>query len=250
MISINSKLYFKCLLKLYLKNKKPVQIIKPVDILTEERPFIAGKIKRSEINMKCYGKSYLRHEECPRCELAAYCREAADLPLMVMHPGRALEWDNRTPETPPEADEPTPGSEVYSRADLLEVIGFMASLDFSTLDFLRAKLADPEISFTKLAKQRDISRQAVHKFIRDRCLRNPELAIVMQNRGQKIESNLKKSFMEEVCRIRRKTRARKSNKPKAASNSSKKLICSIRSFDLSKMNILSGGSIWKNASAD
>lgn len=200
--------------------------------------------------MKCYGKSYRKQEECPRCELALYCREAADLPLMTMHPGRAVEWDSRAPEAESHEHNPETGSDVYSRADLLEVIGFMASLDLSTLDFLRAKLADPEISFTKLAKQRNISRQAVHKFIRDRCLRNPELAIVMQNRGQKIESNLKKSFMEEVCRIRRKTRARRSNKPKAASNSSKKLICSIRSFDLSKMSILSGGCIWKNASAD
>ncbi len=200
--------------------------------------------------MKCYGKSYRKHEECSGCELAAHCRDAADLPLMTMHPGRAAEWDNRAPESQSQDPESDPGNDVYSRADLLEVIGFMASLDLSTLDFLRAKLADPEISFTKLAKQRNISRQAVHKFIRDRCLRNPELAIVMQNRGQKIESNLKKSFMEEVCRIRRKTRARKSNKPKAALNSSKKLICSIRSFDLSKMSILNGGSIWKNACAD
>ncbi|MGE4563743.1 MAG: hypothetical protein AB7F32_02645 [Victivallaceae bacterium] len=169
---------------------------------------------------------------------------------MTMHPGRAIEWDNRAPEAESHEEAAENGSEVYSRADLLEVIGFMASLDLSTLDFLRAKLADPEISFTKLAKQRNISRQAVHKFIRDRCLRNPELAIVMQNRGQKIETNLKKSFMEEVCRIRRKTRARRSNKPNADSNSSKKLIYSIRSFDLSKMSILSGGGIWKNASAD
>lgn len=200
--------------------------------------------------MKCYGKSYRKHDECPQCELIEYCRDAADLPLMTMHPGRTLEYEGRSLEAPESDCEGQNGKEQYTRSDLLEVIGFMASLDFSTVDFLRAKLADPEISFTKLAKQRNISRQAVHKFIRDRCLRNPELAIVMQNRGQKTEHNLKKTFMEEVCRIRRKTRARKSNKPKADLSSSKRLICSIRSFDLSKMSILSGGSILKSVSAD
>ena len=134
----------------------------------------------------------------------------------------------------------------YTRQDLLEVIGFMVRLDLSTLEFLDEKIAHPEFGYADLARRRNITRQAVHKFIRQRCRKIPELESVL------LKSSLKKNhpttFMEEVCKIRRKVRTKPSSKPKTDLNSLRRLTCSIQNLDLSGMSMFNGGSIWKNAS--
>lgn len=200
--------------------------------------------------MDCYGRNFGRRAECPKCKLGSHCRLAADPPLLSMHPPAGadftllneLEAEKSSAE---KADGDRP-EERYSRADLLEVIGFMMALDATTLEFLDAKLGDPDVSFSKLARRRNVSRQAVHKFIREKCEKIPELAAVMRNRSQRKKNHSTPSFMEEVCLIRKKVRERRSKQPKAASTCSKSLTCWNRSFDLSNMSMIKGEAIWRN----
>lgn len=56
----------------------------------------------------------------------------------------------------------------YSRADLLEVITFMAALDIRSLALIADKLKDPDLNLSDLAGKRGISRQAVHKLVKQR----------------------------------------------------------------------------------
>lgn len=70
----------------------------------------------------------------------------------------------------------------YTRADLLEVIGFMASLDPTSLELIDQKLADPTLNLSKLALRRGVSRQAMHKMITRRLKSIPELEAVLTYR--------------------------------------------------------------------
>ncbi len=199
--------------------------------------------------MDCYGRLFGRKEECKSCELTGYCAAAADPQLLSLHPPRLDEQLALEREDPRAGDgdagEEEELRESFSRQELLEVIAFMTVLDESTLELLREKLGDPELSYAKLARRRKVTRQAVHKFIRDRCRKIPELDVVMRNREQRNENNLKRPFMEAVCKIRKKTHAKRSKRRRTGSNSLKNLTCSIQSFDLSKMSILRGANIWR-----
>jgi predicted DNA-binding protein YlxM (UPF0122 family) len=202
--------------------------------------------------MKCYGRYYNRLQECRKCRYGKFCEEATDVPLLPRErSAQADSVEDLTDNSPlPSEMEPdicrNTEERRYSRQELLEVIGFMVRLDLSTLEFLDEKIAHPEFGYADLARKRNISRQAVHKFIRQRCQKIPELESVL------LKSSLKKNhpttFMEEVCKIRKKVRATPSPKPKADLRSLRKLTCSIRSLDLSGMSMFSGGSIWPNAS--
>ncbi|MDD5698836.1 MAG: hypothetical protein PHH77_09500 [Victivallaceae bacterium] len=149
--------------------------------------------------------------------------------LMVAHPAAAdapeLETDTR----------------LYSRTDLLEVIGFLLALDTQTLEMLDSKIGNPGISFSEMARQRGVSRQAIHKFIKKKCAQIPELNIILRNNSQKRKSTT--SFMEEVCRIKRQMSGKKLKRQKADSKFSRKLICWNRNLDLSGMNIFKGSNI-------
>ncbi len=202
--------------------------------------------------MRCYGRCYNRLQECRKCRYRKFCAEAADVPLLPREHSEpedaGEEFADETP-LPFEADtasEQDLAEKRYTRQDLLEVIGFMVRLDLSTLEFLDEKIAHPEFGYADLARRRNITRQAVHKFIRQRCRKIPELEAVL------LKSSLKKNhpttFMEEVCRIRKKVRTKPSSKPKADLKSLRRLTCSIQSLDLSGMSMFSGGSIWKNGS--
>jgi len=135
--------------------------------------------------------------------------------------------------------------QLYSRNDLLEVIGFLLALDTQTLDMLDSKIGNPGISFSEIARKRGVSRQAVHKFIKKKCAQIPELSIILQNNSQK--RKISKKFMEEVCRIKKQTSEKRLKKQKVNLRSSKKLICWNPSLDLSKMSIFKGSSITRNA---
>ena len=199
--------------------------------------------------MKCYGRWYGRLQSCGDCRYRKFCAEAGDPPLILRE--RSIRADtvddlpdpSPTPDAPPESP---PEERRYTRQELLEVIGFMVRLDVSTLQFLEEKFGHPEFGYADLARRRNISRQAVHKFIRQRCRKIPELeAVLLKSSLCKIQPT---TFMEAVCKIRRKLRGTPSKKPKASLNSLKRLTCSIRSLDLSKTSMFSGGSIWKSGS--
>lgn len=47
-----------------------------------------ARIPKGVGEMKCYGKAYGKRTECNDCECAKWCRDAADVPLMTINPGR------------------------------------------------------------------------------------------------------------------------------------------------------------------
>ena len=135
--------------------------------------------------MECYGKQYRKLEQCRNCSLSKYCSQAADPPLLT---------DNAPPplvnQTILAYGQPSRASRFeameqdrrYTRADLLEVIGFMASLDPTSLELIDQKLADPTLNLSKLALRRGVSRQAMHKMITRRLKSIPELEAVLTYR--------------------------------------------------------------------
>lgn len=198
--------------------------------------------------MNCYGKRFGRLGECDKCKIGNYCRAAADPPLLVAHPPSAEEFSRLREQ---ELAEPFAGGEEeggqrgYTRADLLEVIGFMMALDVTTLEFLDAKLGNPDISFSKLARKRNISRQAVHKFIRERCEKIPELAAVMRNRSQKQKSRKASACTEEAPGVRKKTPAPPPS-PEAVQNCAQSLRGSKRNFNSSNTTTRKNAAAWRN----
>ncbi|MDD5729309.1 MAG: helix-turn-helix domain-containing protein [Victivallales bacterium] len=202
--------------------------------------------------MDCYGNMFDKRSECASCELRRWCRSASDPPRLS---DQMADWDKVCEVATPAnmiTDHPagifandSEEQELYSRDDLLEVIGFLLALDLQTLDMLDAKIANPGVSFSDIARRRGVSRQAVHKYIRKKCDQIPELSIVLQNHSQK--RKFSKNFMEEVCRIKKQMSAKKSKKPKEGLRFSKKLICWNRNLDLSKMSIFKGSTITGNA---
>ena len=204
--------------------------------------------------MDCYGSLFNKRAECGACQLRKWCRDALD-PPRLSH--QMVNWDavgdltlplNMTVSHPSEDENVKDPADkrFYSRNDLLEVIGFLMAMDLQTLDMLDAKISDPGVSFSEIARQRGVSRQAVHKYIKKKCAQIPELSTVLQNYTQKHKSY--KNFMEEVCRIKKQMSAKRLRKRKEGLKYSRKLICWNRNLDLSKMSIFRGSVIIGNAS--
>jgi predicted DNA-binding protein YlxM (UPF0122 family) len=203
--------------------------------------------------MECYGSLFNKRKECKDCELQKWCKNASD-PPRLSH--QMLEWDlvsdlivpsNIIVKHPSESIscEKSIDKQLYSRSDLLEVIGFLLSLDTQTLDMLDSKIGDPGISFSEIARRRGVSRQAVHKFIKKKCAQIPELSIILQNNSQK--RKISKNFMEEVCQIKKQMLEKRLKKQKGDSRFSKKLTFWSQSLDLSKMSIFKGSNITRSA---
>ncbi len=138
--------------------------------------------------MECYGRKHSQLPECRHCRLKRYCAGAADPPLLA---DRAL---------PPAVNEKLLSSRQpshrnrlqqqerdrrYSRADLLEVIGFMASLDATSIQLIDQKLQEPSLNLSSLAGLRGVSRQAMHKLVKRRLTAIPELEAIITYRRHK-----------------------------------------------------------------
>lgn len=147
------------------------------------------KKKYSSVNISgCYGKLYSHHERCKTCTYRKWCRTAWDetTPDKEKRAEHTVELTREmivrevNPATPvPEFDFDAP---VYSQKELMEVIVFMLVLDNQTLDLLEEKINNPEITFSQMAKKRNLTRQAVHKFIDRKCRKIPELKEVFIKR--------------------------------------------------------------------
>ena len=142
--------------------------------------------------MNCYAREYNRKNECISCKLKEYCREAGDPPLIseqnsVFFP--AGRFDPHMPDCRNRMRE-LERDRRYSRADLCEVIGFMASLDSSSLELLNQKLADPSLNISDLAARRGVSRQAMPKMVTARLQRIPELAAIITYRRHRAKAGV------------------------------------------------------------
>ncbi len=211
-------------------------------------PIAATDSGRSISN--CYGLYFSKLPECLTCSYKRHCGKAGDpLPLSTSPlpeelNERILTKHRRSTDNRYERAEQDCR---YSRADLLEVITFMAALDIRSLELITRKLADPDLNLSELAERRGVSRQAMHKMVRQRLERIPELAAVLTYRKHKNNSLPQPTtFMEEVCRIRRQTQENRSKKPKLASSCLRKLRSLKPSLLSSPMNILKGAVIWRN----
>lgn len=194
--------------------------------------------------MNCYGNYSRKKKDCKTCKLASYCCDAGDPGEDLQ--GKTVSYDviedhenfavSAIPVAVAEKAEPRR----YTRKDMLEAIAFMVCLDAQTLEFLDLKINDPSLSFSDIARGRNISRQAVHKFILKRCREIPELEPLLHNRQNRMKQGGTNNFMEAVCQIRQQTSRKKSAKPNVNSNSSGILTSLTRSLDLSRMSICKG----------
>jgi predicted DNA-binding protein YlxM (UPF0122 family) len=135
----------------------------------------------------------------------------------------------------------------YTRADMMEVIGFILKLDFKTLDVLSEKIAQPDINFAEIARTRNISRQAIHKFIKKKCEEVPELESLLRNRKKNIKQK-KQNFMEAVCLIKQQMSREKLKRQKRGLRCSRRLISLNQNLDLSGMSIFKGSIILSRGS--
>lgn len=202
----------------------------------------------------CYGQYAASHsEKCRKCRMVRWCREAGDPSLLRDDMGSYDEsfQDDATREQAEAIRQARlrkfRGEALrYSRNDLLEVIVYMLDLDPLALELLNAKINDPDISLSEIARRRNTSRQAVQQALQRKCRENPELARLLNNREQKRRKRKQPTFMEAVCQIRRQVSAMNSKKPGSDSNCYRSLSSWNRNFDLSKMNILRGSVILPN----
>ena len=199
--------------------------------------------------MKCYGVLYGKQAECPSCRLRRHCSKAGDPPLLAQNalPDELndlvlAKYRRPTGNRFSRAEQ----DRRYTRADLLEVITFMAALDIRSLDLITRKLENPDLNLSDLAERRGVTRQAMHKLVKQRLARIPELAAVLTYRKHKNKTVTQSTtFMEEVCRIRRQTQESRLKRPKLASNCLGKLRSSRPSLLSSPMSILKGAVIWR-----
>ncbi len=202
--------------------------------------------------MNCYGKSFGHRVECTECKLRKYCGQAGDPPLLVDRApppevnDRLLESGLRNHRE--QLDEPL-RKQYYSREELIELIGFMVSLDYRTLELLEIKLAEPTLNFSDIAAKRGVSRQALHRMVKMRLCRIPELKTVFEFHQRRNHIDKTTTFMEEVCLIRKRVREKQSKQPKPALSFLRNWKSSNRSLLSSPMSIIRGSAIWNSASS-
>jgi len=215
-------------------------------MLPEKNPGRAkGGVEGSKV-IECYGSFHARRESCRQCVYAEYCRTATEDDAAAISPSgmvdfAAVEFSEEVVLAAASSVQPSVRRPEFTREDLLEVISFMVCMDSDTLGILDAKINDPTISFATMARQRNISRQAIHQLILKKCQEMPELAPVIHNRQNKLRQGGTNSFMEAVWEIRQQTSGRKSKKPNGGSKFSGTLTSLTRNLDLSRLSIYSGG---------
>lgn len=186
--------------------------------------------------MNCYSNYTENKEECKKCKYKSYCMDSADIPLIINNRGRKL-YENKIQLTPIERVKAfNSDKKEFSKAEMLELIAFMVSLDETTIELLSEKLNDPTISIAELGKRRNITRQGVHKYIKQRCEQHPELAVIFQNKQNKH----KKNFLEVVCKIKQQTQRADLKRTEQNLNYFSSLTCLSQNLDLSRMSIGKG----------
>ena len=199
--------------------------------------------------MHCYGSYKPDNAECRNCNFASYCMEAGN-PVLLSDSMPSYNDGIKTIMSRSidfrDDDEEITLSPSYSRGDLLEVISFMLSLDQRTLDYLDEFIKTPGITFQGLADKRNISRQAVHKYLKKQCRKVPEISTLLKIGERRRVYTPNRTFKEEVCRIRKKMSELRLSKPKRDSLCWKRLICSTQSSGLFSTNILKGSALWKS----
>ncbi|MBE6380907.1 MAG: MarR family transcriptional regulator [Lentisphaerae bacterium] len=200
--------------------------------------------------ISCYGHYHSARLECGKCAHRRWCITAGDPALLLdgMSSFDEALQDNEFRELVSEQQthrrRKLNGEKLeYSRNDLLEVIVYMLNLDPLALELLDAKIHDPDINLSEIARKRKTSRQAVQQALKRKCQENPEIARLLANRECKNRKRKQSTFMEAVCQIRRQNSPMKSNVPVHGLKYYRSLNSWNQNFDLSKMSIIKGSSI-------
>lgn len=127
--------------------------------------------------MECYGRSYGKKEACATCEMAPWCKDAAD-PVysneVELDAGRHAVAEKHTPEE----EKPT-----YTFSQMAELIRLLIFFDDPRLrQIVQWKFEDPDISLSEIGRRYRISKQAVRKDIKLAIRYCPALAAILCNR--------------------------------------------------------------------
>ena len=181
--------------------------------------------------MKCYSTYRPSKDECITCHLRDYCRESTESePAFLSDSARKIPAEELA--SPTVIPRRTDNKKIYSRADMIELIGFLVAMDEKTLSIMAEKFQNPSISLAEIGRKKNITRQAIHKLLKKRCEDIPEVAAVF---NRKSEKNL--TFMEAVCQIKQKSSALNSKEPVNNLNYFRSLTNLSQSLDLSRLSI-------------
>ncbi len=182
--------------------------------------------------MHCYSQYHAGKEECKNCPLLDYCKESTEsMPSLLCNRTRKIPTDE-LPSPLPVNISRRKEERIYTRNDMLELIGIIVAMDDKTLAILEEKIHNPMISLAEIGRKKSITRQAIHKFIKSRCEQIPEIAAVFKCKNDK-----NKTFMEAVCQIKQKSSELNSKKQEPNSDFYRSLISLNRSLDLSRLSI-------------
>ncbi len=182
--------------------------------------------------MHCYSHYNICKEECKNCELRDYCKESTEEnPSLLSSRARKIPIEE-IPKPLPIPAKHTEKEKIYSRRDMLELITFIVAMDEKTLEILAEKIKVPEISLADIGRKKNLTRQAIHKYIKNRCKEIPELAAVFNRQNEKTTT-----FMEAVCQIRQKSSERSSKKQELSFSSCRNLTSLHQNLDLSRLSI-------------
>ena len=182
--------------------------------------------------MHCYSRYNHNKEECLKCELRDYCKDSTEsMPSMLSNRARRIPTDE-LPKPIPLSPQNNRKEKLYSQYDMLEMITFIVAMDEKTLAILAEKIKSPDISLADIGRKKNLTRQAIHKFIKKRCQEIPELAAVFNRRNEKHTT-----FMEAVCQIKQKSSETISKKQEPGFNSFRSLTSLHQNLDLSRLSI-------------
>lgn len=184
--------------------------------------------------MQCYSQYHPNKEMCKTCELRDYCKDSSESnPSMLTNRAKHIPTEVLPAPVFIRPSSRNENDKRYSRADMLELIGTIVALDEKTLFILDEKIRNPLVSLAEIGRKRNLTRQAVHKFLKSRCEQIPEIAAVFNNHKNKKNP----TFMEAVCQIKNQSSELNSNAPETNSNSFRSLTSLSQNLDLSRLSI-------------
>ncbi len=184
--------------------------------------------------MQCYSQYHPRKEMCKNCELRDYCKDSTEsMPPLLTNRAKHIPTEALSAPIVIKTSNREMNNKKYSRADMLELIAAIVAMDEKTLYILNEKIHNPLVSLAEIGRKRNITRQAIHKFLKSRCEQIPEIAAVFNYR----KNDKKSTFMEAVCQIRNHSSEHNSKEPEINFNSCRSLISLSRNLDLSRLSI-------------
>ncbi|MBR2365380.1 MAG: helix-turn-helix domain-containing protein [Lentisphaeria bacterium] len=128
--------------------------------------------------MDCYGKRFKKTEQCKTCELAEYCKDAGDPPL-ISH----INADNLPLQAQKTEEEIKEEPLIYTVSQMVEIIRMLIELEDPRIrTILKLKLANPDISLSEIGEKYGVSKQAIDKDIKLAIAFCPALEVVLCNR--------------------------------------------------------------------